>query len=126
MPFSHSHRVDLGAVRVLPGGEGFVLEFVAAGEQVHRMELPAWALPQLMRMLPKLDAALLQARGEASAGLVAHPAVQWSVDRIEGGDSVAISVRDDRRIDSAHLFAGDDARAVHAALGQALAGRAAA
>ena len=50
----------------------------------------------------------------------------WNVDRIEGGDGVALSVRDDRRIDSAHLFAGDDARAVHAALGRALASRAAA
>ncbi len=85
------------------------------------MELPRWALHQLMRMLPRLEAALLQAREEPGTDLIAHPVLQWAVEPTGTDNAVALSLRDARQIESAYLFAADDAHALHAALGEALA-----
>jgi len=60
-------RVELGSVEILPDGESFVIGLVGANQQLHRMEMPAWTVHQLMRVLPRIDAALAQARDDASA-----------------------------------------------------------
>jgi hypothetical protein len=121
MSMPESHRVELGSVEVSPDGEGFVLGFIAPNQDVHRMQLPRWTLQQLMRMLPRLDAALVQARGEVGSDLIAYPVVQWCVERTGMEDTVALSVRDARHVESAYLFDACDAAAIHAALGEALA-----
>jgi len=66
---SGARRVELASVEVLPGGEAFVLGLVDSNQQPLRVEFPCWAVHQLMRVLPRLDAALAQARGEPLAPL---------------------------------------------------------
>jgi len=121
MPCQPNLCVELSSVDVLPHGRSFVLGLADANGEVHRMELPSWALHQLMRMLPRLDAALLQARREITSDLIAYPVEQWGVERVATDQSVALSVRTDRGIESAYLFAPEDARALHATLSETLA-----
>jgi len=84
-----SRRVELSSVEVSPDGERFVLGFVAPNRDVHRMELPRWTVHQLMRMLPRLDAALSQARGERATDRIARPVVRWGAEPTASGDTVA-------------------------------------
>ena len=67
MPALPSQRVELGSIEILPDGESFVIGLVGANQQMHRMEMPAWTVHQLMRVLPRIDAALAQARDDAGA-----------------------------------------------------------
>ena len=113
--------VELRSLEIASDGEAFVLGFVAPNEDVHRMELPRWTLHQLMRMLPRLDAALLQARNEPCTDLIAHPVLGWTVEPAGTNGAVVLSVRDARQIESAYLFEVDDALTLHSALGDALA-----
>ncbi len=64
-------RVELSSAEVTPDGESFIMGFLGANSEVHRLELPFWAIHQLMRILPRLDAALLQAR-QAGASAAVH------------------------------------------------------
>lgn len=120
MSFLEPLRVEFSSAEVLPHGESFVLSLVEANGDVHRMELPCWALHQLMRMLPRLDAALLQARQEVSSDLIAYPVLQWGLQSASADRAVALSVRTDRGVESAFLFDPADARALHASLGSTL------
>jgi hypothetical protein len=120
MSAAQSQRYELGSVEVLPNGQSFVLSLVGADQEVHRMELPCWTVHQLMRMLPRLDATLMQARERLTTDLVAYPVVQWNVERTGADRAVAMSVRDERQVESAFLLQADEARAFHAALGETL------
>jgi hypothetical protein len=55
MPTLPSQRVELGSIEILPDGESFVIGLVGANQEMHRMEMPAWTVHQLMRVLPRLD-----------------------------------------------------------------------
>jgi hypothetical protein len=118
MTAAQSQRYELGSAEVLPDGESFVLSFVGRDQEVHRMELPRWTAHQLMRILPRLDATMMQARETLTPDLTAYPVVQWNVQRTDG--AVAMSVRDERQVELAFLLHTDDARALHAALGETL------
>jgi hypothetical protein len=74
MPTLPSQRVELGSIEILPDGESFVIGLVGANQQMHRMEMPAWTVHQLMRVLPRLEAALAQARDDSSAIVSARSA----------------------------------------------------
>ena len=67
MSACETRRVEIGSVEVLPDGESFVLGLVDANRELHRMELPSWAVHQLLRILPRVDGALAQAREDFSA-----------------------------------------------------------
>jgi hypothetical protein len=112
-------RVELASVGVLP--DGFVLGVFDADAREHRIEFPVWALHQLMRMLPRLDAARLQPCREPGSRLVAYPVESWGAQAVAAEDSVALSMRTDRGVESAYLFKRADARALHATLGEMLA-----
>jgi uncharacterized protein len=83
-------RVEFSSAEVLPHGESLVLSLVDGNSEVRRMELPSWALHQLMRILPRLDAALLQARQEVTSDLIAYPVTQWDLQRATTDRSVAL------------------------------------
>lgn len=119
-PIEVTERVELGSVEMLPDGEGFVLGLVDSKQEVRRMELPSWTVHQLMRVLPRLDAALQQARNGVPSELVAYPIVRWAVECTGSDHSVALSVQTDRHVESAFLLAPADARAIHSALGSVL------
>jgi len=120
MSAAQGQRFELGSVEVLPDGESFVLLLLGDDQEVHRVELPCWTVHQLMRILPRLDATLMQARESLTTDLVAYPVVQWNVQRTGANSAVAMSVRDERQVESAFLLHTDDARALHAALGETL------
>ena len=67
MSAGETQRVEIRSVEIQPDGESFVLGLVGANQELHRMELPSWAVHQLLRMLPRLDSALAQAREGVSA-----------------------------------------------------------
>ncbi|MDM0073686.1 hypothetical protein QTH90_04805 [Variovorax sp. J2P1-59] len=118
---THEHRrVELGSIDILPHGEGFVLGLVDASKKVHRMSFPSWTLHQLMRLLPRLDAALAEARKELSTSLIAYPIVRWDLERVGSDHAVALSVETDRGVESAFLLSPEDASALRARLGEAL------
>jgi hypothetical protein len=112
--------VELRSVEVLPGRDAFVVGLAGPNEEELRLEMPAWTVHQLMRLLPRLDAALTRAHDPAAPAQIAHPVVQWSLQHAAAGDALTLSVRSDRRVRSAFLLEPDDARAIHAALGRAI------
>lgn len=120
-PTTYCHRAELGSIELLPDGQGFVLALVTAEREVHRMQLPVWTVHQLMRLLPRLDASLLQAQEPVAAGLIAYPVVQWCVQPTGADRAVAMSLTSDQQVEAAYLFGAADARAIHAALGEAIA-----
>ena len=115
-----TRRVELASIELSADGASLVLELVTANQQSHRMELPSWTVYQLMRILPRIDAALVQSRSEPTTDLVAHSVLQWSVQHTGADDAVAMSMQNDQRVESAFLFETDEARALHAALGKAI------
>jgi hypothetical protein len=115
-----NQRFELGSIEVMPDGESFVLGLVDSNEEIKRVELPRWTIHQLMRMLPRLDATLVQARSRLTSDLVAYGVVQWSVERTGADRAVAMSMQDERWVESAFLLSAGDAEALHCALGEAL------
>ncbi|MBB3177498.1 hypothetical protein [Variovorax sp. Sphag1AA] len=112
-------RVELDCVELLEQENGFVLGFVDMQNGTYRMQLPSWALHQLMRALPRLDAAL-QARSRLNSALIAYPVTQWSAERTGVDDAVALCLQTDRGVESGFLLSRADASALHAALGEAI------
>ncbi len=47
--------------------------------------------------------------------------MQWSVQPTGADESIAMSLQNSQRVELAYLLAADDARALHAALGEAIA-----
>jgi hypothetical protein len=113
-------KVELRSVELLHDGESLVLGLVATDQQMHRIEMPSWTVHQLMRLLPRLDASLLQSAAAVADDLIAYPVVEWCVLPAGAGREVALSLKNGQQIESAYLFAADDARAIHAALGEAI------
>lgn len=120
MPAVNHQQVELASVEVFPGGDGFVLGVVTANREVHRMAFPSWAVRQLMRLLPRLDASLLQAREHDTCDLVAYPVVQWGVPPRGADGEVILSLTSDRQVESVRLIGLDEARALQAALAEAI------
>jgi len=88
-----ARRVELATVEVQPSGEAFVLGFADADRALLRVELPRWAVHQLMRVLPRLDAALAQARGEPP-----EPAAEISpINRVRSARQARSAVASTRR-----------------------------
>lgn len=120
MSASETRRVALGSIEIEPGGESFVLGLVGEHQEVLRMQMPSWAVHQLMRMLPRLDATLFHARDSITSDLIAHEVVEWSVEKTGVDHRVAVCVKTNQLVESAYLLSHDDAVAVHAALGESL------
>lgn len=120
MSLSETRRVALSSIEIEPGGESFVLGLVGEHQEVLRMQMPSWTAHQLMRILPRLDAALLHARDNITSDLVAHELVEWSMEKTGVDRTVAVCVKTDQLVESAFLLSHDDAMALHAALGESL------
>lgn len=52
--------------------------------------------------------------------LTAYPVIEWAVEPIGADQSVALSLRTNRQVKTAFLFAHEETSALHAALTQAL------
>lgn len=85
-------------------------------KEVH-VELPTWLLPQLMRVLPQLDALL---REHEAPGLVAYGVAAWQVQTLGGARGLTACFRDERQIESGFHLQLDDARTLHRELGEAI------
>ncbi|HKX41483.1 MAG TPA: hypothetical protein VJO99_10025 [Burkholderiaceae bacterium] len=114
-----SRRAELGAIEVLPGRDGVVVGLVGPNAETLRIEMPAWTVHQLMRCLPRIDAAL-HGDGDSAPGVIAYPIAQWSVRSVGQARSVALSMLSDRRVASTFMLGPDEARAIHRALGDAI------
>lgn len=114
-------QVELSAVQVLPTGEGFVLEVSNGTEEPLQLCFPVWSLHQLMRALPRIDAAMHQARGAPSSAVLAYPVVDWTVEFAGAGQGVAMSLTTDRSVESGYAFDLDAALVLHRELGEAIA-----
>jgi len=115
-------RVERFSLQVLPDGRGFVIELVDNNNATSRIEFPPWALHQLMRVMPHVDAALREGDGAPidAADLLAYPVIEWTIGRSGPTDGVALRLRNDRRIDAGFYFAREDAVAFHHELGEAI------
>lgn len=120
-------QVDARALHPAPGGGGFVMELRTEGDHL-QLQLPGWLLHPLMRVLPRIDAALQADRaGPAGAlgALVAYPVLGWHLQVAEApgaaAPGVAVQLRDERHVDAAFHLALDTASALHQALGEAIA-----
>ena len=122
MTAPQNQRFELGSIELMPDGESFVLGLVDSNEEIKRVELPRWTIHQLMRMLPRLDATMVQARNRLTSDLVAYGVVQWSIERTGADRAVAMSMQDERREESAFWLSAENAEALCCALGEALEG----
>lgn len=114
-------QVELSAVQILPDGEGFMLEVRSADQPPLQLRFPVWTLHQLMRVLPRIDAALHQSRQRVSAALLAYPVDDWTVEYAGPDRGITLCIRTDRNIDSGYTFAFDAALVLHRELGEAIA-----
>jgi len=115
------HQVEQFAIQVLPGGDGFVLDLANARHEAVRLEFPSWMLHQLMRVFPRVDAALHEKQQMVSSALIAYSVMAWSIERSGVDDGVALCLRNDRLVESGYHFALEDARVFHRELGEAIA-----
>ena len=114
-------QVELSAVQVLPGGDGFVLEVRNSDQQPLQLRFPVWSLRQLMRVLPRIDAALNQAQDAPSSAVLAYPVVEWTVEDAGASQGVAMCLKTDRNVVSGFAFDLDAALVLHRELGEAIA-----
>lgn len=113
------HEVEDFVIQARADGNGFVMDLANEKQEAIRLEFPSWMLHQLMRVLPKLDAALHQPSDEAT--LLAYPVSAWRIEREDLGPGVIMRMRDNREVESALHFALADAQAFHRQLGEAIA-----
>src|SRR5215470_8442773 len=123
MQHAETHRVAVFSVRVLPGGRGFVLESADTDRKAIRLEFPPWALHQLMRVMPHLDAALHDTEAAAidASALLAYPVIEWTIGLTGPAGGVALRLRNDRHVDAGFYFALQAAIAFQRELGEAIA-----
>lgn len=112
------HEVEDFVIRALPGGHGFAMDLANAKQESVRLEFPSWMLHQLMRVLPKLDAAMQQP--SADAVLLAYQIAAWRIEHQGYGGGLVMRLRDSRDIESALHFALSDAQDFHRELGEAI------
>lgn len=116
-------QVEMCSMQVSERGDGFVMDLANERRDAIRLEFPDWILHQLMRALPRIDAAL-QGAGAGSDTLIAYPLLQWSVESAGAGQGVALHLRNDRHVDAAFQLELEKAVALHRQLGEAIAGAA--
>ncbi|MFT3956384.1 MAG: hypothetical protein QM722_18980 [Piscinibacter sp.] len=108
------HEVCACTLRVSDLRDGFVMEVNSTAREAIRLEFPEWVLHQLMRTLPRIDAAL---RCDGP-GLPAYPLLAWAVDPDDAGQGVALQLRNIRLVDAAFHLELDTAQALHRELGR--------
>ena len=115
-------RYDVGSctLQVFEQGDGFVMDLTNEDQGQLRLAFPSWLINQLLRALPRIDAALQQKRGTGMASLIAYPVDEWNVEPVGSGLGVALWVRDARHVDSAFHLTSDDVVALHRELGEAI------
>lgn len=113
-------RVEMCTIHLAEGTDGFVMDLTNDDGEAASLAFPAWVVHQLQRLLPYIDAAILQGSSQPNM-LVAHAVTDWNVEPSGPGLGVAIHLRTNRQIDAAYLLSPDDATILHHALGEALA-----
>lgn len=117
------HEVEEFMIQALPDGHGFIMDLANARQEAIRLEFPGWMLHQLMRVLPKLDAALQQP-SSTDAPLLAYPVAAWRIEHQGFESGLVIRLRDSRAVESALHFEPVDAQTFHRELGEAIIERA--
>ncbi|HTT12432.1 MAG TPA: hypothetical protein VMG60_16235 [Burkholderiaceae bacterium] len=115
-PAATAFAVELSRVDVLPGEQAFVLQVTHPVQGVQRLRFPRWALYQLMRLLPQVDAVMMNA---GAPGAVAYPVKAWSFGRL-AQDGIVVTLRTDTLVDSSFAFDYQAAAAFHFGLGELL------
>ncbi len=118
------HQVEMCSMQLSESGGGFVMDLANSARESIRLEFPDWILHQLMRVLPRIDAALQQADATAAGSLVAYPLAEWRVVSAGPGQGVALHMRNDRQVDAAYHVPLESALSLHRELGEAIAGTA--
>lgn len=115
------HQVEMCSMQLAERGGGFVMDLANSAQQAIRLEFPDSILHQLMRALPRIDAALHQRHGVAGGDLIAYPLRRWNVESAGPGLGVALHLCNDRDVDAAFHLAPEAAVALHRELGEAIA-----
>lgn len=111
------HQVENFSVQALPSDEAFVMTFANERREEVQVELPTWLLPQLMRVLPQVEALL---REKGAPGLMAYRVLAWQVAQVRGGEGVTACFRDERQVEAGFHLQLEDARMLHQQLGDAI------
>ncbi len=119
LPPAH-HEIAMCALRPAESGDGFVMDLANGANETMRLEFAAWFVPLLLRMLPRIDAALRHGAAQADGSLIAYPLESWNVENVGAGLGVALHLRDGRAVDAAFHLGPEAARALHQALGEAI------
>jgi hypothetical protein len=115
-------RIDSCSLQLAEHADAFVMEVAEGGGETVRLEFPSWLLPQLMRVLPRIDAAVRRGDAAAAGAPIAYPLDEWRVASAGPGLGVTIRLRDERHVDAAFHLGVDEALALHRELGEAIAG----
>jgi hypothetical protein len=115
-------RIDSCSLQLAEHADAFVMEVAEGGGETVRLEFPSWLLPQLMRVLPRIDAAIRRGDSGPAGAPIAYPLDEWRVASAGPGLGVTIQLRDDRQVDTAFHLGVDEALALHCELGDAIVG----
>jgi hypothetical protein len=107
---SPTDQLELREVNVLPSGDGFMLVVQPTDQQSPELRFPVRTLHQLMRVLPRVDAAMHEGRGGLSSALLAYPVTDWTVKHVGRERGVAIALRTDVHVESGFAFDLDAAQ----------------
>ena len=114
------HQVETCSMRISERGDGFVMDRANRAHEAIRLEFPDWIVHQLMRALPRIDAALQQRHGLAGGDLVAYPLLRWNVEHAGPGLGVVLHLCDDRQVDAAFHLEARTALALQRAIDEAI------
>lgn len=114
------HQVEECAIQLLDDGQGFALDLIDGEGHAVRVACPTWMLHQLMRMLPRVDAALHPTHCLPAAALVGYPVQAWLFEPAPGS-GLALSLRTTQQVEAGFCFSLADARRFQHALGEAIA-----
>lgn len=95
---------ELRAVNLLPCGDGFALVVRTADQGSMELRFPVSTLHQLMRVLPRVDAALHQRASAVSSALLAYPVIDWSAQHLGADGGVGLCLRTDHHVESGFAF----------------------
>lgn len=110
------HQVEACMVRLSAERPGFIMDLADPEGQTLSVEFPSWIVHQLMRILPRVDAAL-QAPADASLATVpAYPVTAWHVSSDAEAQSVALHVSDEREVEGGFRFNLEQAHALQQAV----------
>src|SRR5262249_29184329 len=114
-----THQVEECFIEPLASGDGFVMTLSDPERNAISLSFPDWMLHQLMRILPRLDAALAWIEGPQ--GLVAYPLAEWSLSGQSPRQGVSLYFRNQRDVESQLELTLDQAIDLYRALGSAIA-----